>query len=370
MASADAGAVPVRSPVAARVLGVAFLAWSVVGLVSLSQMWVEAMSQPAPRLEWRGVGRLFEDVWAWAAYTPVILLLSERLPLDRERWRRRLPVHAAIALGFAAVDALLGSLLAPLLGPSPACGLVAAFARHVTPAVLSYFAVLGIGHALRYQRLHAEGRLHASELERQLAQARLGALEAQLRPHFLFNALHAVASLVRAGDQKGAIRTIAGLGEILRAALREGQEQEIPLFEELRLAERYLEIERARFEDRLAVRIEANARLGEALVPRFVLQPLLENAVRYGIAPRPAGGAVTVRATRTEETLVIEVVDSGAGRTQPRAHGTGVGLANTRARLRHLYGPAGSLELEAVADGATVARIVLPYRPAPVRQIA
>jgi two-component system LytT family sensor kinase len=369
MASPDAGAGPVRSPVALRVLGIAFLAWSVVGLVSLSQLWVEAMSQRAPPLDWRRVGRLFQDVWAWAGYTPVILWLADRLPLDRERWGRRLPVHAAIALGFTGVDALLATLFAPLLGPSPAHGILAALARHATAAVLSYFAVLGIGHALRYQRLHAQGRLHASELERQLAQARLGVLEAQLRPHFLFNALHAVASLVRAGDQKGAIRTIAGLGEILRAALRDGDEQEIPLAEELRLAERYLEIERARFEDRLAVRIETDA-LGDALVPRFVLQPLLENAVRHGIAPRPAGGAITVRAARAEAALVLEVIDRGAGRAQPRVHGTGVGLANTRARLRHLYGPAASLALETEADGTTVARVVLPYRRAPVRRIA
>lgn len=369
MASPDAGAGPVRSPVVLRVLGVAFLAWSVVGLVALSQMWVEAMSHRGPPLEWRPVGRMFEDIWAWAAYTPLILWLAERLPLDRERWRSRLPAHAAIALGFTGVDALLDSLLAPVLGPFPAPGLAASFARHATAAVLSYFAVLGIGHAVRYHRLHVEGRLHASELERQLAQARLGALEAQLRPHFLFNALHAVASLVRAGDQKAAIRTIAGLGEILRAALRDGEEQEIPLAEELRLAERYLDIERARFEDRLAVRIEADAGLGDGLVPRFVLQPLLENAVRHGIAPRPAGGAITVRVMRAEAMLVVEVVDSGAGRAQPRAHGTGVGLANTRARLRHLYGPAASLALDASADGAT-ARIVVPYRPAPARQIA
>jgi hypothetical protein len=361
---------PVRSPIALRVLGVAFLAWSVVGLVSLSQMWVEAMNQRGPPLEWHRVARLFEDMWAWAAYTPVILWLAERLPLDRERWGRRLPAHAAIALAFTAADALLESVLAPVLGPFPARGLAAAFARHATAAILSYFAVLGIGHALRYHRLHVEGRLHESELERQLAQARLGALEAQLRPHFLFNALHAVASLVRAGERSAAIRTIAGLGEILRAALRDGGEQEIPLAEELRLAERYLEIERVRFEDRLAVRIEADAQLGDGLVPRFVLQPLLENAVRHGIAPRPAGGAIVVRAACVETMLVLEVRDSGAGPAQPRTQGNGVGLANTRARLRHLYGPAGTLELETAADGATVARIVLPYRPAAVRRFA
>jgi hypothetical protein len=353
-----------------RALGVAFLAWSVVGLLSLSQMWVEAMSRFAPPLEWLRVARLLESVWAWAAYTPVILWLAERLPLDRDFWRWRLPVHCVLAVSFAAADAVLASLLAPVLGPSPAPGLLAAFAHHVTLAVLSYFAVLGIGHALRYHRLYAEDRLRVSELERQLAQARLGALEAQLRPHFLFNALHAVASLVRAGDPKGAIRTIAALGEILRAALRDGEDQEIPLADELRLAERYLEIERARFEERLAVRVEVDARLGGALVPRFVLQPLLENAVRHGIEPRAAGGCITLRAARDGATLTIEVVDSGADRGEPRAHGTGVGLANTRARLRYLYGTAGRLDLEAAAGGATVARIVLPYRPAPEWQIA
>ncbi len=369
MATPELRAAPVRSLLARRTIAAAFLAWSVVGLLSLSQMWLQARSD-GPPLEWRRVARLLEDVWAWAAYTPAILWLAERLPLEAGRWRRRLPAHAALALGFAFLDAVLAVLLARALGPSPAPGIVAVLARLVTLSVLSYFAVLGIGHALRYQRLHADERLHASELERQLAQARLGALEAQLRPHFLFNALHAVSSLVRAGDRQGAIRTIAGLGELLRAALRDGGDQEILLADELRFAERYLEIERVRFEDRLGVRFDVDPRAVDALVPRFVLQPLLENAVRHGVERRVAGGTVVVRAAREGASLRLDVVDGGAGPAQPGAGGNGIGLANTSARLRHLYGLAGRLEVEPAEDGGTRARIVLPYRPAPGRQVA
>lgn len=369
MATPELRGGPVRSLLARRTLAAAFLAWSVVGLLSLSQMWLQARSD-GPPVEWRRVARLLEDVWAWAAYTPAILWLAERLPLEAGRWRRRLPAHAAVALGFALLDAVLAVLLARALGPSPAPGIAAVFTRLVTLSVLSYFAVLGIGHALRYQRLHADERLHASELERQLAQARLGALEAQLRPHFLFNALHAVSSLVRAGDRQAAIRTIAGLGELLRAALRDGGDQEIPLADELRFAERYLDIERVRFEDRLVVRFDVDPAVADALVPRFVLQPLLENAVRHGIEPRAAGGAVVVRAAREEGWLRVDVVDGGSGPAQPRPGGNGVGLANTSARLRHLYGLAGRLEVEPAPDGGTRARIVLPYRPAPGRQVA
>ncbi len=369
MAVSNAPPGPLRRRVALRTLAAAFLAWTIVGLLCLSQMWLQTVSDGAPPLEWRRAARLCEDVWAWALYTPLILWLAERLPVDGGRWLRRVPLHGAFALGFAAVDALLATWAAPVLGPFPAHGFTSAFARMATLGVLSYFAVLGIGHALRYQRLHAEGRLHASELERQLAQARLGALEAQLRPHFLFNALHAVASLVREGQQKVAIRTLAALGEILRAALREGGDQEIPLDEEVRLAQRYLEIEQARFEDRLRVTIDVDGRLGGALVPRFVLQPILENAVRHGIEPRVSGGSITLRAVREGASLRLEVVDSGASPARPGVRGSGVGLANTRARLRHLYGDQGRFELEAV-PGATVARITVPYRPVRVELTA
>lgn len=372
MTSPNRGVGSARSPVALRTFAVALLAWNVVGLLSLSQMWLQARSASAPPLDLRRVARLFVDVWAWAAYTPIILWLAARLPLEAGRWRRRLPGHAAIACGFGLLDAFLATLLEPVLGPCtyPAPGLLGTFARVGTIAFLSYSAVLGIGHALRYQRLHAEGRLHASELEQQLARARLGALEAQLRPHFLFNALHAVASLVRAGEQRAAVRTLAGLGELLRAALRDGGDQEIPLGDELHLAKRYLEIERARFEDRLAVSFDVESEIGHALVPRFVLQPLLENAVRHGIERRAAGGTIAVRAAREAASLRLEVVDGGPGPAQPPAGGTGVGLSNTRARLHHLYGADGRLEIEGVPEGGTLARIVVPYRPAPATQVA
>jgi hypothetical protein len=364
------GVGPVPPRISLRTIAAALLAWTIVGLLCLSQMWLQEVSDHAPPLDWRRAARLCQDVWAWAAYTPVILWLAERLPFDGGRWGRRLPLHVAMALGFAVVDAVIANLLAPVLGPFPAHGFVSAFARQASLSVISYFAILGIGHALRYQRLHAEGRLHESELERQLAQARLGALEAQLRPHFLFNALHAVSALVRAGEQKAAIRTIAALGDILRAALRDGGDQEIPLDDELRIAQRYLEIERARFEDRLEVHIDVGAELGTALVPRFVLQPLLENAIRHGIERRSSGGTITVRAAREGATLRIDVEDRGEGPAQPRVRGAGVGLANTRARLRHLYGAEARLDLESVSGGATVARLTVPYRPVSLELVA
>src|SRR5512142_575777 len=178
MTTPDLGAGPVRPRLARRTVAAAFLAWSVVGLVSLSQMWLQARGD-GPRLQWPRVARLLESVWAWAAYTPLILWLAERIPLEAGRWRRRLPVHGAIALGFALLDAVLAVLLARAIGPSPAPTVIAVLTRLVTLSVLSYFAVLGVGHALRYQRLHADERLHASELERQLAQARPDSLAAQ-----------------------------------------------------------------------------------------------------------------------------------------------------------------------------------------------
>ncbi|HYG67665.1 MAG TPA: histidine kinase, partial [Anaeromyxobacteraceae bacterium] len=340
-----------------------FGAWTLVAVFSMSQWWLHSLAAgQAPDEARRTAWNLWNlaDVWLWALFTPFILRLAESLPLEPGTWARRTPLHVAACLVFATLDVLLDAALQPVLG-GPNVPLATQFTRQSFLNVSIYWVVLAIGHVGRYRRLSHERQVRAAALERQLVEARLRALEGQLRPHFLFNALHTVASLVRAGVNREAVRVIAQLGDLLRSVLREGGGQEVPLRDELAFAERYLAIERARFGDRLATAIDVSADLLDALVPRFVLQPLVENAVRHGIEPHPGAGRVELRAARDGAILRVEVRDTGAG---PGAAdgGPGLGLANTRARLDALFGTAAALTLAPAEGGGTVARVSVPFR--------
>jgi len=335
-------------------------AWTLVGSITLVQWWAQSVRGLGPGISWQRVLRVYEDVWIWAAYTPAILWLAARFPLEgRTVWARHLPLHLAAALATALLDAAAATLLQPLLGPASAPGFLGFLVHGATLSVLSYASVVAFGHALRYHRLWLERQVRAAELERQLALTRLSALTAQLRPHFLFNALHTVAALVRAGEGPAAVRTIASLGDLLRLSLRDGL-PEVALRDEVAFAARYLEVEGTRFRGRLAVRMEVAPAVEGALVPRFLLQPLVENAVRHGIERSTAPGSVEIRAGREGEALSIEVRDSGPG-PRPAAAGGGVGLANTRERLARLYGSRQRLELSPAPEGGTRVRVELPF---------
>jgi len=202
-----------------------------------------------------------------------------------------------------------------------------------------------------------------TELEAQLARAQLDALRAQLNPHFLFNALNSVAMLVRAGARGEAVHALAELAELLRRALYGPSTPEVSLREELGFVERYLGVERMRFQDRLQVTVDVAPDALDAAVPNLLLQPLVENALKHGIAPRAAGGRVTVRARVDGGVLQLEVADDGAGLAATATSGAaGLGLANTRARLDRLYGGAARLHLHAGAQGGAVVRVELPCR--------
>ncbi|HEX9129704.1 MAG TPA: histidine kinase [Gemmatimonadaceae bacterium] len=242
-----------------------------------------------------------------------------------------------------------------------------------------YVAVLGAGLArnyyVRYQarldetrRLEAEAtelRAEAAELHAQVADARLNALRAQLNPHFLFNTLNAVSTLVDE-DPPGARRMIARLSDLLRHTLGEGDEQEITLARELEMLRRYLDIMEVRFQGKLDVSIETEASLDDALVPNLVLQPLVENAFRHGLAQMHTVGRVAVRAVRDDGDLVLTVRDNGRGPANPVREG--VGLTNTRARLTQLYGERQRLALTAAEGGGALVEVRLPYHTTPQRR--
>ena len=217
--------------------------------------------------------------------------------------------------------------------------------------------------AVRWYANWQAQRLIAARMGEDLAQAQLRALQAQLNPHFLFNALNSVVVLI-GRDPPLAQRTVVRLADLLRATLRAGESQEIPLSQELEVTRRYLEIEQVRFADRLTVEWQVDEQL-EAAVPAFALQPLVENALLHGIAQRPGAGTLSIHAERDGGDVVLRVCDDGPGpMAASRSNGAGVGLANLRARLERLYGDAASLRLHPRETGGAEAVLRVPFRPA------
>jgi two-component system, LytTR family, sensor kinase len=305
----------------------------------------------------------------WGAATPAIIWSAERLPIERKSWRRRIPVHLAIAIAFIIALNLAAPTIAWIVlgraAPSWAVlrhGLTElAAVGHL--ALIVYAFILGAGHYLHTLHVRREEQLRTERLRADLASAQLRALTLQLQPHFLFNALNAVGALIITERNREAFEVVGRLGELLRALLAIERREEVSLREELELVESYLGIEQARLGNRLHVEWEVAADVGSAQVPPMLLQPLVENAIRHGVSRSPTGGRLTIAARRQDARLALEVCDDGPGPPLSRARaepGGGVGLENTRQRLTHLYG--GESRLELVRDGDWTRLVVeLPF---------
>jgi two-component system sensor histidine kinase AlgZ len=220
-----------------------------------------------------------------------------------------------------------------------------------------YCGVLAAHYAAEYYDKFRDRERVAARLEISLSEARLHALELQIQPHFLFNTLNSISALVRTARQHDAVTMIAGLSDLLRYSLDHAGDQRVTLAEELAITERYLEIERLRFPDRMTFEIDAPAELRRATVPTLLLQPLAENAIRHGIARIAAPGRIGIRVARDAARLRIEVFNTG---TLAADHRAGIGLRNTMDRLRHLYRADHRFELRAEAGGV-IAAIEIPW---------
>jgi LytS/YehU family sensor histidine kinase len=229
--------------------------------------------------------------------------------------------------------------------------------------LLIYWVIVAVCFAFDYYAKFRERELRAAELEKQVAQAKLQALQMQLNPHFLFNSLHSISALMHE-DVDRADSMIARLSDLLRAALDSSAMQEVSLGDELDFLKRYLAIEQIRFGDRLKVDIAAPPETLAAQVPNLILQPLVENSIRHGIEPRAKAGRIELRAQRADKMLVLEVADNGAGFSAGEKISEGVGLSNTRARLRTLYGDAHKFELLPSAEGGLLVRLTIPFQEA------
>jgi two-component system, LytTR family, sensor kinase len=315
----------------------------------------------------------------WALFTPLVVTMATRVPVERGTLARAIPIHLVAALTLAVLHAYLNTGIGFRLGWPQRYDhtfdgmLWKQITAKLHVQVVLYAMIVGAVHSLRYHRQARERELAATELQARLAEAHLQALRTQLHPHFLFNALNSVAVLALKGDTQCAVRMVTKLSDLLRATLERSAEQEIPLAEELAVLGKYLDIEQVRFQDRLTVEVDANAEVMSAMVPALVLQPLAENAIRHGIAETPGAGRVTVRAfVAPDGRLRLEVCDTGPGLPRSGVIREGIGVANTRARLARLYGPAGRLELTDRAEGGVCARVELPLvlRGSPVREEA
>ncbi len=349
-----------RRAAAALILG----AWTLYAVVmaALAHYILQVSGRPMP---W---GRMLELELAgaclWAAFTPLIWWVAKRFALDHRHWYRAVPIHIAAWVTVSTVDQLLHQLLYPEDTPGWQVHDLAGFARLVTASLYytlsMYGTVVLVYYAAKYYTRYQQGRIRAAQLEAQLSQAKLQVLRMQLNPHFLFNTLHSISTLVRE-DPDAAETMIARLSELLRLALESAGQQLVPLHQEVEFAERYLRIEQVRFQDRLEVLFDIDPRTLEAEVPNLILQPLVENAVRHGMREC---GKLEIRSRLHGAKLLLQVIDTGggAGDGLPAGEGMGIGLANTRTRLATIYKNEQDLALRTTSNGGTEAEIVIPFR--------
>jgi len=337
-----------------------FVAWT---LVAVATTELQAAAQPDGG---EAFGRLIRmslaSCWLWALYTPAILTLSRRVRIDRTNWLETVPIHLGTAALATFIDVALMRAIAPYVNPGAPPSetpLHVTFLRTLFLYSLCYFVIVALAHVRYYASLSYERDLRAATLETQLAEARLTALQGQLRPHFLFNTLNMIAEQVYT-DPAGADAMLTRLGVLLRSSFTEADRECVPLRRELELLESYVEIMRARFRGRLTFELHVDPATLDALVPRFILQPLVENAIKHGVEPREEGGRVTVTARHDGGSVDLEVRDNGDGLAGAIREGTGV--RNTRQRLLHLYGTGRQeFALTPAPGGGTIASVVIPF---------
>jgi len=339
----------------------AVLFWTVFGLVSGFQIWIGMITHGHSVLR---LVSYYLLVWeAWLAATAAIVWLARRLPVVPVR-RYPILVHFLASCVIAVLHSFYWLGLMLVMRPfdwrtaSPSQIRFADFLFYRLPLEwLLYCLVLGGAMAFEFYERYRERALQAAQLETSLADARLHALELQLQPHFLFNTLNAISGLVRVKRNEEAIAMLAGLSELLRYTLDHAGDQKVPLDAELAVLRRYLEIQRARFPDRMSFTIDVSDEAGRGAVPTLLLQPLAENAIRHGIELRASPGVVNVRAFRNNGHLNIEVFNTGA---LGESTDSGIGVRNTLDRLRHLYGDEGQFELKSAGEGV-LASVQIPW---------
>ena len=347
--------------------------WTLVGLFRAADRYFSDPFQ-LHRLEfgvWEALAQSLLSSTIWAAFTPLAVWIARRSLPARRRWAGPAALLAFAAFALPVAHAAVYQLLYPLLMGFPCVVSVQlATLKTLLPVVLptqvlTFAGIVGATWLFTYSRLSRERELKASQMKTRLASARLEALKMQLHPHFLFNTLNSILPLVFR-DRDAASRTVIGLSDLLRLSLQNEGSDLIPLKRELELLRMYLEIQQTRFQDRLTVRVDVEPGVADALVPNLILQPLVENAIKHGIAVRPGSGQIEVQARRGGlDRLVLRVVDDGPGPPAAGPGSDGVGLRNTRDRLELLYPGEHLFEIGGAPGRGFEVTLVFPLAHAP-----
>jgi two-component system, LytTR family, sensor kinase len=349
--------------------------WLAFGLVDATQT-VFVMRSEGMHHAW-GI-LFFTSVFSWlpwALATPLVMGLGRRFPPVRPgsivMWLSHLAACAVIGLTFSAWTSGLDFLLNPYAYASRPHTFVQlwfnSFYNGILSSLLLYAVVLAVNYVLESKARLAHQQTETARLNEQLSKAQLDALRRQIEPHFLFNTLNAVTGLVREGRNETAVSMIAELSDFMRRVLSDSNRQEVPLGEEMEFAQRYLEIQKARFAERLQLSVDVPSELLLAQVPALILQPIVENAVKHGIAKRAQGGKIHIAAFRSNGALTLSVYNDGPGLPANwEAAPSGIGISNMRTRLHSLYGDACALQLEndasSGAPGGVKASVSLPFK--------
>jgi len=361
------------------IMGMALALWAAIVVLFATQFVLVGS------MGWQDAFLHASSLWiVWIAFMPAVVWLAFRLPFERRRWLVSLGMHVFTCILVVAVSQFLIRNVLPM--PPPPAG-ERANNRELPSQrperdprrpngflglragldILIYWSLVGACQAISNFRRSQERERRAAELEARLTRSKLQALRMQINPHFLFNTLNAISTLVYV-NAKAADEMIGDLSELLRNSLDTAEEQEIPLARELEFIRHYVGIEKRRFGDRLQTEIEVPEDLASALVPALLLQPLVENAIRHGIEPQRAPGLIRIEARREGGRLLLAVRDNGRGpapATPGKPPRKGIGLANAQARLRELYGREHSFEFKPGNPRGCSVEIALPLRAKP-----
>ena len=357
-----------------RYIVLALLAATVIGLLEGTQVRLGSVQMGRP-LSWgRSFTATMPSWYVLVALIPWIVFIAKRYPLDTLKSTRSILVHIGAAIIYASANLLMTSWLSDYVlytkMQTPfVLNLWRLFGIYFVGMMVQYVGITGAYFAIDYSRRYREKEraaselaLKASRLESSLTRANLEALRMQLNPHFLFNTLNTISVLALKGERQRVARMLSRLSDLLRLSL-ENDRQTLSLREEISFLERYLEIEEVRFRDRLTIDMDVEEAAYEAEVPSLILQPLVENAVKYGFSQTIGPGRISVSCKVRGGMLELEVADTGPGFTNTPVHyeSTGVGIANTRARLEQLHGGNYTMELTNRPEGGAVVRIRMPY---------
>ncbi|MBI5380570.1 MAG: histidine kinase [Opitutae bacterium] len=346
--------------------------WAFMGLVlSVEIYFNRRVTEPATVSFLHIAAPQYQRAALWMLLAPAILWLRRRIPLHTGNWWGGVSLHAALSFLLMAAY-YLGRILFHVLRECDSCSLMefwtvaqkSFFGRNLVDMAF-YWAVLAYGYVTELQQRYKQEEVKAAQLESQLAQTELKALKQQLHPHFLFNTMNTIAVLVREKKNDEAVQLLANLSALLRALLDHSRVQEVPLRTELDFLTRYVEIQQARFSDRLRFRVGIPPEVLDARIPNLLLQPLVENAILHGVATKAEPVTVEVTGRLVEGSLQLEVRDDGPGFAThgPNRVKEGIGLTNTRERLARLYGDRHRITVQSEPGRGAAITIVLPYRP-------